>query len=157
VLLTFAGTVVVSTVMWGSRKTLVPPLREDWTEPGSCWSSEPMLLTLAWDWDSSAMVLRETSELCLLGLWLLSLLLRQDSFFSSLRPLLSFGRCGFSLNLGGEGSGVAGGRQSASPEGSTWLGGPTITSSTGRNTSPLKRPSRMRASSTRKKYLQVRV
>lgn len=42
-----AGTVVVSTVMWGSRKTLVPPLMEDCTEAASCcWSNDPMLLAM---------------------------------------------------------------------------------------------------------------
>lgn len=46
-LVLLAGTVVVSTVMCGSRKTLVPPLREECTELGSCcWSREPMLLVL---------------------------------------------------------------------------------------------------------------
>ena len=89
--LTLAGTVVVSTVMWGSRKTLVPPLSEVWTDPGSCCSTEPSLLRLLWEYCefSSAMVLRDTSELCLRGLWQeASLLLLLTSFFSELRLVL---------------------------------------------------------------------
>ena len=61
----------VSTVMWGSRKTLVP-LYEDWTLPGPASCSQ--LLTLAvsprlvfrCEVVSSAMVLSEMSLLCLL-------------------------------------------------------------------------------------------
>ena len=59
------------------------------------------------------------------------------------------------MNLGGEGSGVAGGRLSPLLKGSTWLGGPTITSSTGKKTRPLNRPRRIRARRTRKKYLEI--
>ena len=75
---------VVSTVMWGSRKTLVPPLMEDCTEPASCcWSNDPMLLAmLSWEWVSSAIVLKDTSELCRRGLLQLSFVLLRNSFFS---------------------------------------------------------------------------
>ena len=57
--------------------------------------------------------------------------------------------------LPGDGWGVAGGRESPESGAVTWAGGPTITSSTGRNTRPLNRPSTSSATRTRKKYLQL--
>ena len=49
---------------------------------------------------------------------------------------------------------MAGGRESPESGAVTWAGGPTMTSSTGRNTRPLNRPSTSSATRTRKKYLQ---
>ena len=158
--LTLAGTVEVSTVMWGSRKTLVP-LNEDWTLAGSWTLSPEMTLAVSamedWQWEfSSAMVLSDMSLLCLLCLmelnpllswlpWLLLLLL----------PLWEdFSLGGLALNLTGDGWGVEGGRLSSWSTASTWAGGPTMTRRTGRNTRPLNRPSTIKANRTRKKYLQ---
>ena len=153
----------VSTVMWGSRKTLVP-LNEDCTLAGS-WILSPEL-TLAvsamedWQWEfSSAMVLSDMSLLCLLCLMELNPLLSWLPWPLLLLPPLwedfSFG--GLALNLTGDGWGVDGGRLSSWSTASTWAGGPTMTRRTGRNTRPLNRPRTIRANRTRKKYLQRQI
>ena len=93
------------------------------------------------------MVLRLRSELCLLdlligGMWL-----------ELLEDLLTAGFGCSTLNCGGLGSGVHGGKLSgceSGPLGSTCGGGPRITKSTGRKINPLKSPKIMRAARTRK-------
>ena len=60
------------------------------------------------------------------------------------------------LNRGGEGCGVGGGREVPSSAGEREAGGPRMRSRTGKKTRPLYRPSTIRATSTKKKYLQKR-
>ena len=147
--LTDWGSVEVSTVIWGSRNTLVP-FKDDCTEPGS--PPPPLLLllqllVLCWLWLSSAMVLRLRSELCRLASF--------SDLGSNLGSLGSL--AGLALNRAGGVGGVRGGRLLASPEvGMIWAGGPRITRRTGKNTRPLKRPRITSASRTRKKYLKTK-